>query len=150
MKDDIAFGKEQEGWIAREWCKHVYTQTSTALCGLPEMSALDWVVIDNKNGKVLTFLEIKARRISSSQYDSVLVPMTKIEAAKAIRETLLVPSFIVVKYTDTLLAINLAQQYDHVRYIERRDRPDKKPILHVEFMMYKAKAYNEKGIKHNG
>ena len=92
---------------------------------LPTRYVLDYAVI--KNGDVIGFAEIKCRTCASTDYDTMMVSLSKVLAAHQLSQVTGLPSYLIVRWTDKIGSINF--KADHaIRAGGRTDRGDAQDI----------------------
>lgn len=118
IKTDLAFGTEQELSAAQIFIDKQYP--GGIAYKLPGYSDLDFIII--VDGKVKAFIEIKTRRNKTDEYDSTILPLRKHTIAKEIQQTLRVPVYAVISFTDGVVSFRLDEDPDNTAYVKRSDR----------------------------
>ena len=80
------------------------------LVKLPPHYRLDYVLI--KDGKPKAFVEVKARTFKMNKYDTALVNLHKVMAARALTFETNLPAFMVVLYQDALARVSFAEEFE--------------------------------------
>lgn len=118
IKTDLAFGTEQEITAAQVFVERQYP--NGIIAKFPGYSDIDFIVI--ADGKIKCCLEIKARRINSTEYNSTIFPLRKHIIAKTIKETLRIPVFGIIVFQDVYASVDLTNEPDEISYVHRVDR----------------------------
>lgn len=93
------------------------------LTKLPPHYRLDYVLM--KEGKPKAFVEVKARSFDMKRFDTALVNLHKVMAARQLSFETNLPSYMVVLYKDALARINFAEEFElGFLFNGRNDRDD--------------------------
>ena len=93
------------------------------LTKLPPHYRLDYVLM--KDGKPKAFVEVKARSFDMKRFDTALVNLHKVMAARQLSFETNLPSYMVVLYKDALARISFAEEFElGFLFNGRNDRDD--------------------------
>ena len=101
---------------------------------LPPKDVIDFAVL--KEGKVVGFMEVKARSNASDHYPTFMISMAKFLRIKQILDSTGIPTALVVKYTDKVRRLWIAK--DTLHFVEmggrhdRGDGEDVEPVVHFK------------------
>jgi hypothetical protein len=115
---DSKFGLEQEYSAAMLFATIVFPKAS--IHRLPEYSDLDFAI--TQENQLIGFIEVKARRVKVEDYSSTILPLRKHIIARAVYESLKIPTYAVIVYEDALVSFHLENEPDEVKFIKREDR----------------------------
>ena len=106
---------------------------------LPPKDVIDFAVL--KEGKVVGFMEVKARSNASDHYPTFMISMAKFLRIKQILDSTGIPTALVVKYTDKVRRLWIAKDTPHLvemggRY-DRGDGEDVEPVVHFKTELFK-------------
>lgn len=129
---EVAFGTSQEGRILKRWTSSSkYAAGARGFLKGGRYDDFDFVIFDGR-GFVICYLEVKLRRSSLSRFGDVMFPTRKHERALEARRERKTPLVAVTEYgCGALVEVGLWREPDFRRDIQRRDRPDTKPVPHV-------------------
>jgi len=99
-------------------------QTSSAK--LPRGYSLDYAL--TRDGRVVAFVEIKCRTVSSEQYETYMISLAKVLKAKSLGNAVAVPAYLLVRWNDGVGYIDLRTVDLDVRVGGRVDRGDSQDI----------------------
>lgn len=115
---EIAWGESFEKPIGQAFIDIFYP--GAALHKNAKNADLDFRIVDN--GKTIAYLEIKKRRIASTDYDSTIVAERKHIRAKKLKTERNISTYVVIAYTDIMLYFDLATEPNKVANVYRKDR----------------------------
>lgn len=105
-----------------------------------DRATLDFTVV--KNGRVVGFVEVKKRSITSTQYDTLPVHKDKRSAGEFSGRFFRVPAYVVMVYEDTVLALDLRLRPDEVRFLGT-DARDGAGADHCYYAISRCRAFPE-------
>lgn len=88
---------------------------------LPMRDRLDFAML--RNGEIVAFVEIKCRNCMSHTYDTIMMTMDKVLAARRLQAETGLPAYFVVDYMDRTMIMSFDCQFKTV-IGGRRDRND--------------------------
>lgn len=126
VMSDLAFGKTYELaaaaiYVAKRW-------PGAQLVEAPTYADLDWLVVKPQEkgpNKLISFLEVKTRRIHSKKYNSTIVAYRKHDAARLAKAFFKVGSVCLILFTNDVATFDLHDIPDGKQIIGRYDRPGK-------------------------
>lgn len=135
---ELAFGKVYERVAAEHYAAKRWPGAQLAECAA--YADIDFVVTSS-TGKFLGFIETKARRISSTRYESTIVAYRKHDAARYGKYYFKVPTVCLVLFTDAVATFNLHEDPDGAETITRHDRGTSAP--HALYAHSRFEWHNE-------
>ena len=108
---------------------------------LPKQYRIDFALVFD--GSVKRFVEVKCRTNHSTQFDTYIISLAKVSAAKHLAQVTKLPVFLVVKWNDATGCVLLDQvESSHITFGGRYDRgdwQDEEPLVHIpisDFFMF--------------
>lgn len=92
---------------------------------LPHRDRLDYAM--SRNGKIVSFIEIKCRGCLSTTYDTIMMTMDKVLSARKLQQETGLPAYMVVAYADKTMIMSFDCKFETV-VGGRRDRDDQQDI----------------------
>ena len=105
---------------------------SCRLHKLPKSYRMDYIA--TRQGKPVAFVEVKCRTISSTQFSTVMLSLSKYMSGKTATETTGIPSFVVFRFTDCMQYASLLNDYPiriGGRTVQTRDGRDLEPVIEI-------------------
>lgn len=123
FQEELLWGKRYERPAAEAFARKLYGP-DVIVAELPARASFDFSVsLPGENGRrLVAMIEVKGRRIKSTDYEDTIVVWDKYDAARFTKKFYQVPVWCVVAYTDTLASFRLDKKPDEKRAIYRRDR----------------------------
>lgn len=118
FKSELAYGKQYERKIAELWLGKV--MPGAQLVEIVGRSQLDFMVI--RDDEAVCLLEIKKRRIASTDFETIIFDYEKHNAARFAITSLKMPTYAIVAYNDTVAEWRLDEAPDGTEVIKRWDR----------------------------
>jgi hypothetical protein len=136
---EVAFGKIFEKRTAEAVAAKLWP--GCRLVAAHGWADIDFLVVgedaDSGDLKHIAFLEVKARRIPITRYESTIVSMRKHHAGRWGKEFYKVPTICIVLFTDALATFDLHATPDGKENITRHDNPG----VTVEHALYLHKRF---------
>lgn len=99
---------------------------------LPKSYRMDYIA--TRRGKPVAFVEVKCRKISSTQFGTAMLSLSKYTSGKGITATTGIPSFVVFRFTDCIKYASLLEDYPIKiggRTVQTRDSRDLEPVIEI-------------------
>ena len=128
---ELNFGENKEARVLKRWADlSPNGNKAKLLFKTPSYASFDYLMLGTK-GLPLAYLEVKVRRTGLRKYGDAMVPISKINAAKACYAEFGIPVFLVTEYScGSLIEVSLTSDPALRRDVARRDRPGMKPVPH--------------------
>jgi hypothetical protein len=125
--EELAFGKARERLGAELLAEELWPGSTVIECAT--YAEVDFAV--SMNGKLVGYIEVKARRNVSSDFEDTLVTWSKHDTGRFVKKFFKVRTVALVIFTDTAGYFYLDETPDGRRPIQRRDRLDQPPVEHA-------------------
>jgi Holliday junction resolvase-like predicted endonuclease len=119
FREELDWGKVFERIAAEEYAKLVWGAGAVVVEN-PAKADADFTVA--ADGKLVAFLEVKARRARSTQYEDTIVVTRKYDLGRYARMFFQVPTHCVLVFEDTVGMFRLDEKPDGKRMVTRQDR----------------------------